>query len=123
FLSGLGGAGGRICRTGWKSAAETRTIAVAMPEKHFKIAGSDMKPLLAGVACRGGCFATDTITVEGRRVGYMYREPPDFPDDSGWRFFSGTESADYLDDPAHTDIYDVNTIANHDAAIVPLPDC
>ena len=51
-----------------------------------------------------------------------YREPPDFPDDSGWRFFSGSESAEYLDDPAHTEIYDVNTIANYDAAILPLLD-
>ena len=25
---------------------------------------------------RGGCFATDMITVQGRKVGYMYREPP-----------------------------------------------
>ena len=90
-----------------------------MPEKQFKIAGSEMKPVAEG---RGGCFATDMITVEGRRVGYMYREKPDFPHDSGWRFFSGTESQEYLDDPGHTEIYDVNTIANYDPAIIPLLD-
>ena len=77
-----------------------------MAEKQFKIAGSDMKPLAEG---RGGCFATDMITVEGRKVGYMYREKPDFAEDSGWRFFSGTESQEYLDDPAKTRPEDCRT--------------
>ena len=90
-----------------------------MPEKQFKIAGSQIKPLVQG---RGGCYATDMITVEGRKVGYMYREKPDFAEDSGWRFFSGKESQEYLDDPGHTAIYDVNTIANYDTAIIPLLD-
>jgi hypothetical protein len=90
-----------------------------MPEKQFKIAGSDMKPLAEG---HGGCFATDSITVEGQKVGYMYREKPHFPEDSGWRFFSGKESQDYLEDPGHTAIYDVNTIANYDPGIISLLD-
>jgi hypothetical protein len=90
-----------------------------MAEKQFKIPAAAMKPLAEG---HGGCFATDMITVEGQRVGYMYREAPDFADDSGWRFFSGKEPPDYLDDPAHTEIYDVNTIANYDPAIIPLLD-
>ncbi len=50
----------------------------------------------------------------------MYREPPDLPEDSGWRFFSGSESQADLADPAHTGIYDVNTIANYDPEIIPL---
>jgi hypothetical protein len=90
-----------------------------MAEKRYKISAEEMKPLAEG---RGGCFATDMITVDGYKVGYMYREPLDFPDDSGWRFFSGKESEDYLDDPDHTAIYDVNTIANYDSAIIPLLD-
>ncbi len=90
-----------------------------MAEKRFKIAGSEMKPLAEG---RGGCFATDMITVEGRKVGYMYREKPDFAEDSGWRFFAGKESEAYLADPEPTAIYDVNTIANYDAAIIPFLD-
>jgi hypothetical protein len=90
-----------------------------MSEKRFKIAGVDIKQLVAGY---GGCFATDMITVEGRKVGYMYREPPDFAEDSGWRFFSGKESEEYLEDVGHTGVYDVNTIANYDSAIIPLLD-
>ncbi len=88
-----------------------------MAEKQFNIAGSDMKPLTEGL---GGCMATDAITVEGRKVGHMYREEPFFPEDSGWRFYSGTESQEYVDDPANTTIHDVNTIANYDPAIIPL---
>ena len=90
-----------------------------MAGKQFKIPGDDIKPLVEG---QGGCFATDMITVDGHKVDYMYREKADFADDSGWRFFSGKESPQYLDDPDHTAIYDVNTIANYDPAIIPLLD-
>ena len=88
-------------------------------EKKFAIPGDQIKPVAEGY---GGCFATDMITVENRRVGYMYREEPDFDADSGWRFFSGGESQDHVDDPANTSIYDVNTIANYDPDIIPFLD-
>jgi len=90
-----------------------------MPEKQFKLAPSAIKPLVEG---RGYCFATDAITVGGHKVGYMYREAPDSADDSGWRFFAATESQEYLDDPANTAVYDLNTIANYDPEIIPLLD-
>lgn len=48
----------------------------------------------------------------------MYREKPDNELDSGWRFLAGDESDDYTDDPAHFEIYDVNTIANYDPTVV-----
>jgi hypothetical protein len=49
----------------------------------------------------------------------MYREPPDAPDDSGWSFFAGDESDSYANDPQYFALYDVNTIANYDQAIIP----
>ena len=52
----------------------------------------------------------------------MYREAPDNDIDSGWRFFSGTESQDYADDATNTSLYEVNTIANYDSAIIPYLD-
>ncbi len=67
----------------------------------------------------GGCMATDKITVDGMKVGFMYREEPDDERDSGWRFLSGTETDDYMDDENNTMIYNVNTIANYDRAIIP----
>lgn len=40
---------------------------------------------------RGACFATDKITVDGQKIGYMYREIPTRDIDSGWRFFQETK--------------------------------
>ncbi|MBO9621012.1 MAG: DUF2185 domain-containing protein [Niabella sp.] len=87
-----------------------------MKEKIFKIKREDIRRV---IKYGGACYASDKITVEGRPVKYMYREERDFENDSGWRFLSGTESQEYLDDPDNLMIYDVNTIANYDPAIIP----
>lgn len=70
-----------------------------------------------------GCFATNHITVLGKKVRWCYREKPDgkFPD-SGWRFFSGEEDDGYVNDLAHTEVYELNTICNYDPGIIPLLD-
>ncbi|HMF67983.1 MAG TPA: DUF2185 domain-containing protein [Phyllobacterium sp.] len=70
----------------------------------------------------GGCIATDTITIDGYPVRFMYREDPDNEMDSGWRFLSGFESDDYMEDPENSGIFEVNTIANYDPSIIPLLD-
>lgn len=67
----------------------------------------------------GACIAPDTITVEGLKVKFMYRDTPRNDIDSGWQFFSGTETPQYLDNPENCAIYAVNTIANYDRAIIP----
>lgn len=87
------------------------------PRKAFKLGAEQIRPIATGY---GACFATDMITVEGRRVGYMYREAPDFAEDSGWRFLSGSESETYMNDADNTGLYDVNTIANYDPEITPF---
>lgn len=86
-------------------------------EKKFKLTESEILPLIKPI---GGCYASDKITIDGDLIGYMYREDPNFEKDSGWRFFSGTETQDYVDDPNNLMIYDVNTIANYDKAIIPF---
>ena len=86
-------------------------------EKSFKIPGDQIKQLILNM---GACFATDRITVDGMKVGYMYREDPDKDVDSGWLFFSGDESQDYVDNPKNTSVYAVNTICNYDPAIIPF---
>jgi len=85
-------------------------------QKNYKIHGDQIVDLVKG---KGGCMATDKITVDGEPVDFMYRETPLFDIDSGWRFFSGTESQEYVDDAGNSAIYDVNTIANYDNAIIP----
>lgn len=85
--------------------------------KTFRIPAHDIKPLATGL---GSCIASDRITVDGMKIGYMYRESADSGIDSGWRFFAGDESEEYAADPDHFAVYDVNTIANYDPAIVAL---
>lgn len=71
------------------------------------------------------CFATNMVMQDGHPVGYMYREEPDAPNDSGWQFFSGRESQDYVDDPSNTKIYPVALVAQADRAVIPylLSEC
>jgi hypothetical protein len=84
--------------------------------KKFKLSAQEIIQLIEPM---GGCMATDKITVEGELVDYMVREEPHNEIDSGWQFFSGTESQEYVDNPDNSAIYDVNTIANYDRAIIP----
>jgi len=87
-----------------------------MNKKKFAISGESIRDL---VPSRAGALATDRIMVDGAKIGYMYRELSERPEDSGWRFFSGDESQEYIDDPSHTGVYAVNTIANYDPDIIP----
>lgn len=89
---------------------------MAASDKKFRIPASEIKQLVSPM---GACFATDRITVDGLKVGYMYRQDPDNEIDSGWRFLSGDESQDYADVPANWALYEVNTICNYDLAIIP----
>ncbi|MDR2861872.1 MAG: DUF2185 domain-containing protein [Syntrophobacterales bacterium] len=92
-----------------------------MKEKNFAMAGK-IKDLLRWEGPEG-CLATDRITVDGAKVGYMYREEPDEESkmpDSGWRFFAGDESDEYVNNPDNSGIYALNTIANYDPDIIPL---
>ena len=67
-----------------------------------------------------GCLASDKITKEGYKVGYMYREQPDEgKPDSGWRFMAGNEDDEYINDPKNLHIFALNTICNYDKDIIP----
>ena len=85
-------------------------------QKRYAKTAADIRPLACGL---GGCLATDMITVDGMPVRFMYRERPDNHLDSGWRFFAGGETDEYIDNPANSGVYDVNTIANYDPDIIP----
>ena len=90
-----------------------------VPGKLFKLKADEIVQVISGY---GGCLATDRITVDGARVGYMYREEPKHAVDSGWRFFAGDEDEAYMNDPGKHDVYDVNTIVNYDPGILPFLD-
>ncbi len=88
--------------------------------RDYHVKAEDVKPLLPDWKGADGCIATNRITVEGRKVGYCYREEPDGGWDSGWRFTAGDESDEYMDDPNNAGIYKLNTICNDDPDIIPL---
>ena len=83
--------------------------------KKFKIEAKDIVRLIEN---GGGCLATDRIKVDGAPLSYMYRAEPVVSADNGWRFFAGDEDEAYLEDTSHTMVYDVNTIANYEPAIL-----
>lgn len=87
-----------------------------MTEKKFKLKPEEIKEFTLSM---GYSYVSDKITVDGLKVGFMYREKPFDKDDSGWRFLSGTETEEYLDDITNSMIFDVNTVANYDQAFIP----
>ena len=88
--------------------------------RNYQVKAEDVKHLLADWEGADGCIATNRITVEGRKIGYCYREEPDGGWDSGWRFTAGDESDEYMDDPNNAGIYKLNTICNDDPDIISL---
>ncbi len=84
--------------------------------KNYKLKKEDIKIM---TELSGGCIATDRITVDGMKVGYMYRENPTNESDSGWRFFAGNEDDTYTNNPDNFSIFDLNTICNYDSGIIP----
>jgi len=85
--------------------------------KEFKLKENEIKNL---TSIKGGCIASDRITVDGLKVGYMYREIPSNESDSGWRFFAGDETDEYTNNPDNFSIFELNTICNYDNEIIPL---
>lgn len=83
----------------------------------FIIGQDEVKELTPAL---GGCVVSNKITIDGMQVGYMYRDHPEDSMDSGWRILSGTETEEYLDNPSNSGIYDLNTVANIDTAIIPF---
>jgi hypothetical protein len=69
----------------------------------------------------GFCLVSNMITMEGKKVGYMYREEleENSENDSGWRFLAGSENQQYVDNDSNSKVYEVETIADFDSAIIP----
>ncbi len=66
-----------------------------------------------------GCLIT-RAALDSENIGYMHREKP-LPDvpDSGWRFFVGNESPEYLDVVENSTVCTLNTICNIAPDIMP----
>ncbi|MCD6346883.1 MAG: DUF2185 domain-containing protein [Bacteroidales bacterium] len=71
------------------------------------------------VKMKGYSIVSNQILEEGMQINFMYREEPVDEEDSGWRFLSGREAQDYLDDADNSKFIGVNTMANLDETIIP----
>ena len=70
----------------------------------------------------GMCVVTTAIVTDGRKVGFMYREEPAHPNDTGWRFGTGEESDEYMANPENRALCHLNCLANRDPEIIPFLD-
>lgn len=68
---------------------------------------------------RGYALAPKSLVSNKQPVLFMYRENPDNCQDSGWRFFSGTESDEYVNNPDNIGMYDMATITNFCSDVIP----
>ncbi len=68
------------------------------------------------------CFVTNNILYEGRSVGYLYREEPDYDDDSGWRFTAGDETDEYMEDSDNSSYVSLGAVLREDDSCLALLD-
>ena len=68
----------------------------------------------------GYVLASKWLVENNMKVRFMYREEPDNTSDSGWRFFSGNESDEYVNNPENIGLYSIETISQIDPDVIPL---
>ena len=66
------------------------------------------------------CFVTNNILYEGNAIGYLYREEPDTEDDSGWRFTTGSETDEYMNDSENISYVSLGAVLREDDSVVSL---
>ena len=68
------------------------------------------------------CFVTRLVLYENHRIGYLYREEPDFEEDSGWRFMAGSEPQEYMDDSENVCLVSLGAVLQQDDSVLGLLD-
>lgn len=71
----------------------------------------------------GYALAPKYLIEKQKPIMYMYCEEPDNQYDSGWRFFSGEETDEYVNDPRNIGIYSIETIVKLCPDVIPYLDC
>ncbi len=66
------------------------------------------------------CFVTHRVLLDGAKVGYLYREAPEYENDSGWRLMAGDESTEYMDDAANIAYVSLGAVLDKDDSFVDL---
>ncbi|GGF69588.1 immunity protein Imm33 domain-containing protein [Wenyingzhuangia marina] len=72
------------------------------------------------------CFATNKVLYENSPINYIYREEPMEVDkergyiDTGWRFLSGNESDEYIEDFENISLVSIGSILSRDDSFIDL---
>jgi hypothetical protein len=94
---------------------------VAFDATHITSCAHDLPdPRLVSFARQ--CYATRRILKDGQRVGYLYREAPEGPQDSGWRFTANDESDAYMSDPNNSAKVSLGVLLSFDDTCLDLLD-
>lgn len=68
------------------------------------------------------CFVTNRVLRDGRPPVYLYREDPDYDDDSGWRITANDETDEYMDDAENSAYVSLGAVLNVNDSFVGLLD-
>lgn len=85
----------------------------------MKLSDLDPEEIKDLVKIIGYSMVTNHIIKDGLPILFMYREDPLDEEDTGWRFLSGKEDQEYLDETNNSKFIGVNTLANLDKSIIP----
>lgn len=67
-------------------------------------------------------YITRKLLEENKEVGFAFREKPDNETDSGWRFFTGEEDQEYVDNPDNIIIIPIDEMLEKDGSIKTILD-
>lgn len=62
-------------------------------------------------------FITKKLLEKGAKIGFAYREQSDNESDSGWRFFTGNEDQEYVDNADNILLFPMPDIIKIDESI------
>ncbi len=66
------------------------------------------------------CQISNLITINKKSINFLHREHPIDQHDSGWRFLSGEEGDDYIENPENITTFNLNSIIDIDPDVMPL---
>ncbi|MDR0983559.1 MAG: DUF2185 domain-containing protein [Ruminococcus sp.] len=66
------------------------------------------------------CIVSNEVSQQNKKIGWMFREKTEIPNDSGWRIFSGDEDNEYIDNPDNLHTFELNILCNYDTDIVEI---
>lgn len=84
----------------------------------MKLADLNPEQMSDLVSIPGYSIVSNHILNDGLPILFMYRENPIEKEDSGWRFLSGLEDQEYLDEPSNSRFIGLNTMANMENKII-----